>query len=971
MALKKKIIAGAATATILLTGTIPYNVFAEQPTLSQLTGGNAVTVEEFEIIEKNEPAAVERIKGYSRYDTAIEISQKGWEGGSVDKVIIASGKDFADALAGVPLAHAWDTPILLTPDNRMLDETLAEIERLGAKEVYILGGEVAVNKDAEETLENAGLTVNRISGHSRYDTAVEIANELTGGQAEKVIVSNGKDFADSLSVASLAAQKGIPVLLTLTDALPQGTEEAIENLGVKETLILGGELAVSEEVKAELPGNKRISGQNRYATNIAILEEFGVDSSSLYVASGKDYADALTGAVLAAKEETGVVLVRDIVPTEIAEYLKEEAPEELAIFGGELAVSDAVKKALQEFVVAPVKPEEPKESFDLSIMHTNDTHANLDNMPKTVTAIKDVREEKPNSLLLNAGDVFSGTLYFNEFEGKADLDLMNLMGYDAMTFGNHEFDLGSSEAGHQALADFVQGAKFPFVSANVDFSKDDKFTGLFSDLITSEPEEGKIYNGIVKEVDGEKVGIFGLTTAETAAISSPGAIEFEDYIEEAEKAVTAFEGQGVDKIIALTHIGFDDNAEMDNDQVLAATVEGIDVVVGGHSHTQLDEPVVVTEDETGEEKDPTVIVQAYQYNDFLGKLDVEFDADGVVVGHAGELIEIGEQEADAEAAQILAPYQEKVDKVSETEIGVSTEFELENPRTSGDDTLSSVRKNETILGNIITDGMLTKAKEYNENVVMAFQNGGGIRAEINAGPITVGEVITVLPFGNTLATMDLTGAELKEAFEISFGQYPAENGGFLHVAGAKVEFDSTKPAGERVVSVFYESENGSLTEVKDGETYTIATNAFTAKGGDGYDVFANAYADNRVTDLGLSDWENLQEQLVKIGSDGVPTDTEGRIVDVSAQDTVVEVASGEFSGTTENPKVYESSVMVDATDVSTFENATVKGDLILTGKLEEEATFKNINVEGNLDISSLETDRFQFEGVGVTGETIL
>ena len=112
----------------------------------------------------------------------------------------------------------------------------------------------------------------------------------------------------------------------------------------------------------------------------------------------------------------------------------------------------------------------------------------------------------------------------------------------------------------------------------------------------------------------------------------------------------------------------------------------------------------------------------------------------------------------------------------------------------------SVRKNETILGNLITDGMLTKAKDFtSKNVIMALQNGGGIRAAIDAGPITVGEVITVLPFGNTLATMEVTGAEIKQAFEISVGKYPLENGGFLHVAGGKVEFDSTKPAGERVI----------------------------------------------------------------------------------------------------------------------------------------------------------------------------
>ncbi|MEH7384442.1 5'-nucleotidase C-terminal domain-containing protein [Bacillus sp. JJ1521] len=516
------------------------------------------------------------------------------------------------------------------------------------------------------------------------------------------------------------------------------------------------------------------------------------------------------------------------------------------------------------------------ENFDLTVMHTNDTHAALDNMPKTVTAVKEVRAENPDALLLHAGDAFTGTLYFNEFQGKADLAMMNLMGFDAMTFGNHEFDLGSSTEGHQKLVEFIQGAHFPFVSANVDFSKDAKFDGVFNDAIAADFDNGQIYNGIIKEVNGEKVGIFGLTTEETVDISSPGSIEFQNYLKEAEKAVQAFEAEGVNKIIALTHIGFDDNAAIDNDLILAEKVEGIDIIVGGHSHTTLTKPVVVAKDAT-----PTVIVQTGNSNSNLGVLDVVFDANGVVIEHAGELIPIGSQAADPEAAAVLAPYKAKVEEVAKKEIGVTTPIPLESPRTNGDNSKPSVRKNETILGNLITDGMLLKAKEFTgKNVVMALQNGGGIRAGIDAGPITVGEVITVLPFGNTLATMELTGAELKAAFEISVSSYPAENGGFLHVAGGKVEFDSSKPAGERVVGVYIKDAKGNLVAVDANTTYIIATNAFTAKGGDGYGVFAKAYEEGRVTDLGLSDWENFRDHLVSLGSAGIPTKVEGRIIDV-------------------------------------------------------------------------------------------
>ncbi|WP_338751886.1 5'-nucleotidase C-terminal domain-containing protein [Bacillus sp. FJAT-52991] len=623
-----------------------------------------------------------------------------------------------------------------------------------------------------------------------------------------------------------------------------------------------------------------------------------------------------------------------------------------------------------EDIVYPPNPNPtPDPNFTLSLMHTNDTHANLENAPKKMTAIKEVRAQKPNALLVDAGDAFSGTLYFNEFKGKADLELMNLMGYDVMTFGNHEFDLGSSPEGHQALADFIEGAKFPFVSSNVDFSKDDKLKGLFSDTISSKPEDGKIYNGIVKEVDGQKVGFFGLTTQDTKDISSPEKVEFEDYLAEAEKAVKAFEDMGVNKIVAVSHIGYDDNEAVDNDLTLATQVDGIDVIVGGHSHTKLSEPTVVNKDETGKAKDPTVIVQADQYNKFLGTLDVEFDKNGKVVGQAGQLIEIKDQKEDEEAKAVLAPYTAKIDELKNTPTGATAAKALENPRTGGDNTKPSVRKNETELGNLITDGMLAKAKEYNPKVVMALQNGGGIRTSIDQGPITVGEVINVLPFGNTLTTMEVTGAELKEAFETSVKTYPIENGGFLHVSGAKVKYDSSKPAGERVVSISYKKSDGTYEEIQDAETYTVATNAFTAKGGDGYDVFKKVYEEGRVTDLGLSDWENLRDHVTSLGT--VDPKIEGRIVDV-AKSGPVEVAPEDFSGTPDAPKVHEGSIIVDITNVSKLANAEIKGDLILIGTLNDTIDISNIKVQGNLDLSAVTGDTTSLlSNITVDGETIL
>ena len=511
------------------------------------------------------------------------------------------------------------------------------------------------------------------------------------------------------------------------------------------------------------------------------------------------------------------------------------------------------------------------EGYKLSLMHTNDTHAALKYAPNRATAVKQVRAKNPDTLLIDAGDVFSGSLYFNEFKGQADLKLMNYMKYDLMVPGNHEFDLGEAD-GNDELADFVSYANFPFVSSNVDYSSDQYMDSLFRDQTTAKPYNGRLYEGVIKVVDGKKIGFFGLTTEETATISSPGPVQFQNYIEEAKKAVATFEEMGVHQIVAVTHIGFNDNPTVDNDLLLAEHVDGIDVIVGGHSHTRLTAPVVITEGKT----EPTVIVQADQYSQFLGTLDVEFDKDGKIIKHAGSLIDVRGLQPDPYAVNLLAPFKEVVDKISNDPIGVSLLAPLENPRDEGDVNAPSVRKNETPLGNLITDGMFEKALEYDANVIGAVQNGGGIRAAIDAGDVTTGEVLTTLPFGNTLAVMNLKGSELLAAFERSVSVYPIESGGFLHVSGFKVLFDSSKPAGERIVEVTYDGDK----KIDPNSMYKVATNYYTAQGGDNYQEFKAAFEDARVTDLGLIDWENFRDHLISLGNN-IDPQVEGRIVDVN------------------------------------------------------------------------------------------
>jgi len=519
-----------------------------------------------------------------------------------------------------------------------------------------------------------------------------------------------------------------------------------------------------------------------------------------------------------------------------------------------------------------------KEEFSIGLLHTNDTHANLDKAPKRATVVKELRaayEAKGTpSLLLDAGDVFSGSLYFNKFQGQADLALMNYMQYDLMTFGNHEFDLGDAD-NHQALKDFVTKANFPFITANVDFRKNELLADLQSKSLSKNPVNGNIYQGVIKEYKGQKIGFFGLTTEETADISSPGTVAFANYIASAKATVKKLENRGVNKIVALTHIGFDDNEAVDNDQLLARNVDGIDVIVGGHSHTKIETPVVVDDKVVPGKTEPTIIAQAYQYGDFLGNLDLTFDYKGKLTEYNGSLIDVAKAVEDTRAAEILKPYANQIAELKNEEVGANIVNELVNPRGE-----VSVRNSETALGNLITDGMLKKAKEYNAETVIAMQNGGGIRAAINAGPLTVGEVLTTLPFGNTLATVKLTGQEIKDLLEISVGVAPLENGGFLHVSGMKFEYSSKLAKGNRVTKI--EVNNGGTFEAIDlAKTYVIATNAFTAKGGDGLTPFEVAYKAGRVTDLGLSDWENLRDFTKSLGE--VNYKIEGRILDTKVE----------------------------------------------------------------------------------------
>ncbi|MCA0170445.1 cell wall-binding repeat-containing protein [Bacillus sp. RAR_GA_16] len=287
--------------------------------------------------------SVDRTSGETRYETAVEISKKGWE--SADTVVIARGDKFPDALAGAPLAYKYDAPILLTEQNRLNAAVKKEIKRLGAKKVIVLGGTSAISSYTEYELKGLGLKVDRIGGENRYETAVNIAAKLDGSP-EVSILANAFDFPDALSVASYAAKNGYPIVLTDDDQLPAVSKKILN--ATDKQIVVGGESAINEKIEGSLSNAVRISGENRYATSAAIATVLTPNADTAVVATGMKFADALSGSVLAAKEDAAILLVKkDEIPEKIAEAIEQNGINNFHILGGPNAISDDVMNDLK------------------------------------------------------------------------------------------------------------------------------------------------------------------------------------------------------------------------------------------------------------------------------------------------------------------------------------------------------------------------------------------------------------------------------------------------------------------------------------------------------------------------------------------------------------------------------------------------------------------------------------------------
>ena len=287
---------------------------------------------------------ITRIEGDNRYETAVEIAKADFEKGEVSEVVLATGLDFPDALAGAPLAYQLEAPILLTKTNTLPDEVKEALSYFEVDHVTILGGESAITENVENELKEMDIASSRISGENRYDTAAQIASILDQ-ESDTAYVTYGGDFPDALSVASIAAQEGSPILLTKTDELPAETEKALSDFD--NTYAIGGPAVINESVLTELPKAQRIEGDNRYETSAEVIKQLDVPVKFATLATGMNFADALAGSVYAADTSQPIVLTKkDKLATPAAQLFLENETKAYTILGGKNAIGEGVEDDL-------------------------------------------------------------------------------------------------------------------------------------------------------------------------------------------------------------------------------------------------------------------------------------------------------------------------------------------------------------------------------------------------------------------------------------------------------------------------------------------------------------------------------------------------------------------------------------------------------------------------------------------------
>lgn len=483
------------------------------------------------------------------------------------------------------------------------------------------------------------------------------------------------------------------------------------------------------------------------------------------------------------------------------------------------------------------------------IFHTNDMHGHLDE-GIGIARVAAMKKNTENSLLVDAGDAIQGAPLATLSNGEDVVNLMNLAGYDVACTGNHEFDYGQEQ-----LLKIQKMAEYPILAANV--SRDGK-----SFLAGTYGKEGKKNNGAYTliEKNGVKIGFFGLTTRETRTSSNPSGlvgITFEDEVETAKKMIDALEKEGADVIICLAHMGDLPGGSYTAPQLaesLTGAYQGkLDAIIDGHSHT-----------EESKETNGVWIEQTGTALANLGKLTITYDEarDGAQV--TGELIPEKEFAADEEYTgkykdiapdeaieKELAAIREKSGEIMQQRIG-ETDTTLWGGTING---VAEGRVTETNLGNLVADSMVDAGEEiirkgnadkkYKDLPIVAMQNGGGIRATIQKGTITKGDIVNVLPFGNTISFKAVTPKLLYEIMETGVSGnsgLTAEglmagttaSGGFPQIGGMKITYDPNKENGSKVKAIYLDGETEPLKREDESRQIIFGSNDFLISGGSGY-----------------------------------------------------------------------------------------------------------------------------------------
>lgn len=457
------------------------------------------------------------------------------------------------------------------------------------------------------------------------------------------------------------------------------------------------------------------------------------------------------------------------------------------------------------------------------ILHTNDVHGAIGGYAKIAALKAEYEAAGAEVILVDAGDYIQGTTYVSVSQGETAISMMNAAGYDIATVGNHEYDYG-----YENLTTILQKAEFDVISANTTYDGKAAFDGTTT----------------YTTADGVKIGFFGLTTPETATKAHPAKIKGVSFLAGqelyncAQTQVDALEKDGCDLVIGLVHLGVDSGSEPNRATDLYSNVKGVDMLIDGHSHT------VMTAGGSGAPIQSTGTAFAY-----VGVIVI--DKDGKIVANYLEDMETYEG-SNATVAALAKGITDEIEEIYGKTFA-TTEVTLNGERDPG------VRTMKTNLGDLIADGMLWYALkdgdafEVAKDNIIAITNGGGIRATIEAGNITMNDINTVLPFGNTVSIVYVTGAELLECLEASTYCTPDAVGAFPQTAGIEFTVDATKKydkgelyegstyyAPTSINRVTITSVNGKAFD--ETAIYGVVTNDFLAAGGDTYGAFAAATA---------------------------------------------------------------------------------------------------------------------------------